>query len=197
MQGSQSTSVELDLADGPALDDAELGVHIIYVPESCGGGLTGAAALSQVASYLGKPDPTDIVVYDGKPHHCAGQPGHKKLPREHPKVHDEFRETVLVISRTKLHKVVWWSETPFTEFTIAPSGRHPGHADNPFYPEADSTPPPSPFRSPLEVRVESCNGRDLYVVRSTVPDPLADRHMYKISFTMDGDRIDPDAYCAP
>jgi hypothetical protein len=195
MPSSQSTSFALDLADGPTLDDAELGVHIIYAPESCGGGQTGAAALSQVASQIGKPDPTDIVVYDRQPWHSAGLPGHKKQLWAHPKVHEDFRETVLVISRSKLHKVVWWSETPISDFTIAPSGQ-PGHAHE-FYPEADSIPPASPFERPLEVCVESCNGRDLYVVRSSVPKASADHHMFKISFTMDGYPIDPDAYCAP
>ena len=196
METSQSTSYALDLADGPILDDTELGVHIINVPEWCGQGKTGPAEMSQVATYIGRPEPTDIVVYKRKPWHSAGLPGHKKQPLAHPKVHDDYRETVLVISRNKEHKVVWWSETPFSDVTIAPSGKKEGHS-NRFYPEADSTPPDNPFQTPLQVCLESCNGRDLYVVRSSIPKASADNHMFKISFTIDGYPIDPDAYCTP
>jgi hypothetical protein len=188
MQSSDSTYA-LDLAEGPALRETELGVHIIYVSGSYAEG-HGPAALAQIASHIGTREPTDIVVHDGQPWHCAGLPGHRKELRAHPKVHDDYRDTVLVVTGDKNESVVWWSETPFSEVTIAPSDH-----TNRFYPEALTPAPRYPFDGPLEVCIESCNGRDLYVVRSTVPLQAAEGHMYKIAFKMAGARIDPDMYC--
>ena len=183
MQSSQSTAT-LDLADGPTLADNELGVHLIYVPKSC------AHGLGQVMSCVGQPEPTDVVVYDGKPFHCAALPGHRKGPQAHPRVHEDYPQTVLVVTGAKDQSAVWWSETPFSNVTIGPSD-HP----NRFFPEADTQAPKDPFGEPLQVNTETSNGRLLYVVRSHVPIPGAVGHMYKIEFTMEGQQIDPDMYC--
>jgi len=196
MESSPITSDALNLSDGPDLLDNELGVHIIYVPDSRGGGQTGAAALSQIASQIGKPDPTDIVVYKGQPFHSAGLPGHKKEPKGHPQVHVDFPGTILVISIDPPQSAVWWSEAPFTITSIRRPA--PGH-QNRWYPEAKTKAPDNPFvpDGPAipETRTEKVNGRDLYVARSTVPMPASDGHMYKIEFTMEGKIIDPDMYC--
>lgn len=195
MESSPISSDALNLSDGPDLLGNELGVHIIYVPDSRGGGQTGAAALSQIANLIGKPDPTDIVVYKGQPLHSAGLPGHKKEPREHPKVHDDFPETILKISIRDGQKAVWWSEEKFTITSIKPSK----HAhEHPCHPEAGGT-VLNPFDNPHlpETRPEDVKGRVLYVARSTVPVPAAAGHMFKIEFSMAGNSIDPDMYCAP
>ena len=184
MQSSQGTSYALDPSDGPPLADTELGVHLIYVPKSC------AQGLGQVMSCVGNPDPTDVVVYEGRPLHCTGLPGHKKGPLPHPKVHVDYPQTVLVVTGANDQSVVWWSETPFTEVTVGPSP-HP----NRFFPEAQTQTPKDPFGVPLEVKTERNGGRLLYVVRSPVPIKEAEGHMYKIEFTMEGQQIDPDMYC--
>src|SRR3954465_14210139 len=179
--------------DGPTLSDTELGVHIMYVTvesvlgpaqaASLGTGAVGAATLSQVGAQVGQALPTDIVVFAGQPYHMAGLPGHKREPHVHPKVHDDFPETILVISISKAQTAVWWRETRFDITSIKPS-THP-HA-NGCYPQADSAPAPYPFAAvpPLPTtREERVNGRTLYVARSTVPISSASRHMYKIEFT--------------
>jgi len=184
MQSSQSTSTALDLADGPTLADTELGVHLIYVPESC------ARDLSEIMGCVGNPDPTDVVVWRGHPYHCAGLSGHKKEPRSHPQVHVDFPQTVLVVTAAKNQSVVWWSETEFCDVTIGPS-----HDPNRFFPEAKTDRPDDPFPTPIRVTTEICNGRTLYVIRSGVPIPDAVGHMYKIEFSMENQTIDPDMYC--
>ena len=190
MKSSPYTSNALNLSDGPELGDNELGVHIIHVPLefileqrrlSMASGPVGTVSLSEVARYIGQAEPTDIVVFDRQPLHFVGRPGHAKELRCHPQVHKDFRDSVLLVERAQNQSVVWWSETPLTDVTIAPSGK--GHPDR-FYPEAKT-----------EVCIEPCHGRDLYVVRSTVPVEKADGHMFKIAFTIYGDPIDPDMYC--
>jgi hypothetical protein len=202
--GKTSTAVNaLNLADGPELSDEELGVHIIFVPADCvagpahgqsasAGGL-GTATVAQVSDLVQQAWPTDIVVFAGQPFHVASLPGHKKLLREHPQVHQTFPQTVLVISIKDQQRAVWWSETNFTITKIEPSH----HANNPFFREADTIAPRSPFASPdpPPTRIENVSGRDLYVARSTVPVAAAAFHMYKIEFTMEGQEIDPDMYC--
>jgi hypothetical protein len=198
MESSPSTSDALNLSDGPDLLDNELGVHIIYVPDSRGGGHTGAAAMSQIASQIGKPDPTDIVVFGGQPWHSAGLPGHKKEPKQHPKVHDDFPETILKISIKDRQKAVWWSEEEFTITSIRLTHQH--QPQHPCYPEAATIAAPYPFADgppAPPTRIEEVNGRNLYVARSTVPIAASVGHMYKMEFSMAGKRIDPDMYCAP
>jgi hypothetical protein len=201
MKSSPYTSNALNLSDGPELGDNELGVHIIHVPLefileqrrlSMAAGPVGTVSLSEVARYIGQAEPTDIIVFDRQPLHFVGRPGHAKELRCHPQVHKDFRDSVLLVERAQNQSVVWWSETPLTNVTIAPSGK--GHSDR-FYPEAKTDAPPNPFGSALQVCIEPCNGRDLYVVRSTVPVERADGHMFKIAFTIYGDPIDPDMYC--
>jgi len=193
-----------NVEDGPDLSDEELGVHIIYVAdEDCGLGPTqpaglagapiGTATLSQVSALVQQAWPTDIVVFGGEPWHMASPPGHKKLVRQHPQVHRDFPETVLIISIKKQQRAVWWSEKDFTITSVRPSA----HTDNPFFREADTVAPRSPFATPEPppTRTERVNGRDLYVARSSSPVPAAAYHMYKIEFTMEGRTIDPDMYC--
>jgi hypothetical protein len=170
-----------------------LAVHIRFV-RSKSKGSRGAAGRAKVAQSLAnsangpEPEPTDVIVYESKPWHYTGLPGQSKRLWPHPRVHKEYRNTVLVVVADKNQSVVWWSETPFSNVTIAPS-KHP----NRFFPEADTAPPPSPFKRPLKVRRENRNS--IYVVRSTVPVSGALGHMYKIEFRMGGKQIDPDMYC--
>ena len=190
---------------GPKLKAHEKGVHIIHValPPVLAGlklralprGKIGKATLLQVEKHIGHPKPTDVVVFAGEPWHFAGKTKGTKHLRSHPQVHMQFPETVLKLSRKKQQTVVWWSETPFTAITINPSGT-PSHP-NPAYPEALTAPPPTPFAIALAIRIEQWQGQDMHVVRSTVPIAAADRHMYKIQFSMAGDPIDPDTYCSP
>ena len=135
MKSSPYTSNALNLSDGPELGDNELGVHIIHVPLefileqrrlSMAGGPVGTVSLSEVARYIGQAEPTDIVVFDRQPLHFVGRPGHAKELRCHPQVHKDFRDSVLLVERAQNQSVVWWSETPLTDVTIAPSGK--GHS---------------------------------------------------------------------
>jgi hypothetical protein len=183
MDSSSTASKALNLADGPNLRPSEVGVHIIYmsaegdVPES---------------------SPTDIVVYDGKPWHMAGLPGHQKERRAHPQVHIDFPGTVLVISIDPPQQAVWWSEVAFTITSIKPSKLD---HKNRWYPEAATKAPDNPFAPggppiPKTVPEKSVNRKvDLFVARSTPPIPDSNGHMYKIEFTMDNKSIDPDMYC--
>ena len=181
MESLSTASNALNLADGPVLSDSELGVHIIYMPVECG---------------VPQAFPTDIVVFAGKPWHMAGLPGHQREPREHPQVHIDFPDTILVISIQPPQSAVWWSEVPFTITSIKPSALD---HKNRWYPEAKTKAPDNPFapNGPAipETRTERVNGRDLYVARSAVPVADSNGHMYKIEFTMGGKSIDPDMYC--
>jgi hypothetical protein len=185
---------------GPKLEQNDWGVEIILVRDevvlaelgrrTLGDGPPATVTLAHVAKHIGKPNPTDIVVFARRPFHFAdGQ------LRAHPKVHEDFPETVTVLSRGKHDRAVWWSREHFTITSIRPAGH--GHA-NPNYPEATTVPPPYPFAAQLTTRVEqSPQGVDLFVVRSTEPIAGTEQHMYKIEFTMAGSSIDPDAYCSP
>ena len=169
----------LELSTGPELATNDLGVHIIYVPDI--GNRTPATfeELELVASMIGlEPKFTDIVVFEGQPWHYAF--GHL---RKHPEVHHEFPQTRLTLFRKVNHKAVWWSET---RFDIVGIGRHEpvraGAALRPF--------------DPPKTGVERAkDGRDIYVARSAVPNPDADYQEYKISFTIQGETIDPNTYC--
>jgi len=195
MRQSGSASRDRD-SGGPTLRATELAVHIRFEGKSKSKGSAGTAARARVAHSLAsavngpEPEPTDVIVYDGKPWHYAGLPGQSKQLRPHPRVHKEYRNTVLVVVGEKKESVVWWSETAFSNVTIAPS-KHP----NRFFPEADTAVPRNPFRKRLKVRKENRNRRTIYVVRSSVPIAAALGHMYKIEFRMGGRRIDPDMYC--
>jgi len=195
MRQSASASRDRD-PGGPTLRANELAVHIRFEGKSKSKRSAGAAARAKVAQSLAnavngpEPEPSDVIVYDGKPWHYAGLPGQSKRLLPHPRVHQEFRNTVLVVVGEKKQSVVWWSETAFSNVKIAPS-THP----NRFFPEADTAVPRSPFGNPLKIRKENRGGRLLHVVRSTVPIKGALGHMYKIEFRMGGRRIDPDMYC--
>ena len=207
MQDVSNPTDVLNLSEGPQLSDTEVGVHIIYVPlalilaelrlDAAGAAPVGTVALSQVARHIGNALPTDIVVFDNQPWHFAGLPGHPRSLQAHPMAHQKFHDTVLVLSRNAEQKAVWWSETPFEDMKIRPSKHRPSQSERAVYPEAKTDPPESPFEKPLEVCVEPCSRGPLYVVRSGIPVLAAERHMFKISFTIDGHTIDPDAYCAP
>jgi hypothetical protein len=193
-----------NLSNGPELKDDEMGVHIIYVPVSIilaemhltalDQGTANTVTLAQVAKHVGAALPTDIVVFACEPWHFAGHPGHPRRLQAHPDAHHTFPETVLELSIKGREKAVWWSETPFSITGVTPSG--PGHA-NFHYPEAGSPATREPFTwSPVAERI-MVGGREIHVVRSSVPFPAAEQHMYKIEFTIGGDAIDPDVYCAP
>src|SRR5262249_51004508 len=125
------------------------------------------------------------------PWHYAGLPGQSKRLLSHPRVHEQYRDTVLVVDPKKKQKVVWWSETEFSDITIAPS-KHL----SPLFPKARLGGPKNPFKKELVVVPPAKpNGKGLWVVRSTVPRKTANHHMYKIEFTMKGKKIDPDMYC--
>jgi hypothetical protein len=190
-------------AIGPTPKEGEKTVHIIHVPveqienelhaHGLGHGPVEPATLAQVARHIGQPAPTDIIVFAKQPWHFAGRSGHPKELKSHPQVHRDFPETVLVLEKNE--QAVWWSEKQFTVTHVAPSA-DPSHAHARF-PEAANTPPPYPFNGPdpMITRVEPHNNSDVFVARSGVPKADAAQHMYKISFTIDSDPIDPDVYC--
>ena len=202
MQDSSNTSNAMNLAAPPKTDNTERAVHIIHVPveiilgemrlSALSEGPVGTVTLKQVEKHIGQPAARDIVVFNKQPWHFAGPSGQLQL-RSHPQVHIDFPDSVVVLSIGGNQKAVWWSETSFTITSVRPSPHHP----NPHFPEAATTPPQYPFTDSLVTRVENHNGRDLFVVRSSVPVPGAANHMYKIVFTIGGDPIDPDAYCTP
>jgi hypothetical protein len=178
-------------------------VHIIHVPveqiegelhvTGLGRGPVTAATLLQVAKHIGQPEPTDIVVFAKQPWHFAGHPGQPKALRSHPQVHHDFPETVLVLGKND--QAVWWSEKPFQVTKVVPSD-HPPNSDR--FPESLSAAPRYPFNGPdpLITRTEPHGNGDLFVSRSGVPKADAAQHMYKVSFMIDNDQIDPDAYCS-
>lgn len=178
-----------NLSVGPALGPGEKGVHIIYVPvdvivremnlDGLGGGPVGAVTLAQVAKHIGKPAMTDVIVFAGKPWHFAGG-----ALREHPKVHEDYPETVLKLFRKRKEKAVWWSEHAFEIFKIVP---HPpkrdGAADYPF------------SDKPTTVTEVASDHKTIFIARSTIPIQDADDQEYKIAFHMEGENIDPNMYC--
>ena len=190
-------------ASGPKRDDRRKHVHIIHVPvevvltdmraNTLGNGPVGPATLTHVAKHIGAPEPTDIVVFNKQPWHFAG-PGSLKELRGHPQVHRDYPETILVVKPNE--EAVWWSETRFQITTIRPSG-DPAHA-HPRFPEGPHPAPDYPFTgaSPIVTERVADPGGDYWEARSGVPKPAAHQHMYKISFRIEGDDIDPDAYCS-
>lgn len=181
---------------GPRLAIGEMAVHIILLQTECASGGSSAERptqdeLKEAGKEAGVPRPTDIVVFDHRPWHFAGN-----QLRSHPKVHDDFPETILQLSISKKQRAVWWSEKRFEITEIKPSAdpAHPHHG----FPEAATDPVRYPFADPHVTRIEQdVDGLDVFVVRSSVPVDGAKNHMYKISFTMGGDAIDPDMYCTP
>lgn len=179
---------------GPAVTDntQQQVVHLILVPldvavgEVIDGTVT-AAGLGLVAQHVGLAAPTDVVVFAGRPWHAVNG----EL-MGHPEVHQNAPETVLQLSIGRQQNAVWWSEDRF-DITGVEFAHHgaPGAS-------ASSSVEAFPFRAPLATRVEKdLNGRDIFVARSTVPLPESVDKTYKITFTMDGEVIDPDMHCSP
>jgi hypothetical protein len=191
----------VDLSRGPALEpDVEKGVHIIFHPaevETDPGPhvLPSPQELKQAAFAIGNAKPTDVIVFRGKPWHMID---HELL--KHPEVHVAHPETVLELHVGR-EKAVWWSEHDFTitrielhadaaEAAAAPTAAPPPAA-------SDATAPPSkPFPEP-ETRIESSAdlAAELHVARSTVPIPESKTYEYKITFTRNQRRIDPNMRC--
>jgi hypothetical protein len=89
------------------------GVHIIFVeaePSTCHNpdGSTSDASLDEAAKLVTWAQPTDVVVFDRKPWHYVNN----KL-RAHPKVHDDYPETILELSISHGDRAVWFSEVRF------------------------------------------------------------------------------------
>jgi hypothetical protein len=188
---------------GPPPKQGEKAVHIIHVPveqieselhvTGLARGPVTPATLSQVAKHIGQPEPTDIIVFAKQPWHFAGPNGQPKALRSHPQVHHDFPETVLVLGKND--QAVWWSEEPFQVTKVVPSDHPPNSAR---FPEADNGAPLYPFNGPdpLVTRIEPHSNGNLFVARSGVPKADAAKHMYKVSFMIDNEPIDPDAYCS-
>lgn len=188
----------------PVPKEGEKTVHIIFVQEevilnelhqtSLGNGPIPAATLSQVAKHIGQPAPTDIIVFAKRPWHFAGRAGHSKELRAHPQVHRDFPETVLVLGKNE--QAVYWSERNFQVTDVQPSD-DPSHRNDSF-PEADSAAPRYPFegQNPMVTQPPSQDdARQFFTARSGKPKPEAAGHMYKITFDIENQSIDPDVYC--
>lgn len=126
---------------------------------------------------LSNPAMTDVVVFAGRPWHFAKSKLHK-----HPHVHGAFKGTVLVVSRQKAERAVWWSETDFHVTGVA-NQRADGVQD--------------PFPLPETTQETDGSGQTIYVARATVHRPDVDRNRFKITFTMNAEKIDPDMDCQP
>lgn len=149
-----------------------------------GKGELKAAAHDQIVAHVkaklqGDPRITDVVVYAGEPWHFAGG----RL-RKHPEVHKAYPDTVLRVFRKRGEKVVWWSEDEFRVTDIQNEDpRLRGKMDDPFG---------EPIHQGWE---DDAEGRPIWVARSTVPLPSADGQQFKITFTMQGKKIDPNMEC--
>lgn len=170
-------------------------VRIIYVPldavvrDAAARAVLGdrpadTATLQDVAKHIGAPAPTDIIVFNGQPYHYAGHGTDKRL-REHPQVHHDFPETVLVLKPGE--EAVWTSDRFFEVTKAEFSGVHPGFTDS-------GTPDPYPFPLRPIRALEDAPGR--WSAHSGEPKDGARQHVYKISFTIETDDIDPDVYCS-
>jgi hypothetical protein len=150
-------------------------------------GEVGTVTLAQVAKHIGAAAPTDIIVFNKQPWHFAGHGTDKQL-RAHPQVHHDFPETILVVNPGE--EAVWSSDRFFEVTDAVPSGAshpHPGFVEGPI--PAD----PYPFGGTKPIRALDAGGT--WRVHSGQPSAGAQRHMYKISFTIEHDTIDPDVYC--
>ena len=191
----------VNLSRGPVLQPGvEQGVHIIFHPAEVEVDpgpdvLPTEGELEAAAAAIGNAEPTDVIVYRGKPWHMVG---HKLL--KHPEVHVNHDETVLKL-RVEKQKAVWWSEHDFTitRIELHHDTKHPAPA--PPAAQASSAPvaaapPAKPFPEP-ETRIEGSADltAELHVARSTVPVRLSKTHEYKITFTRNQRKIDPNMRC--
>jgi hypothetical protein len=178
------------LSIGPRLDTAEKGVHIIkLVPTAALAEVMNAtptdAQLTEACLHVGKPAPTDIVVFDHQPWHVVN--GQLKA---HPQVHIDHPETILTISFSARERPVWWSEEPFTIKGIQRSHHGTSVAGSPDYPFDAGV-------MPLAAQAErDLHGRPVFVARATTILKASVGQTYKINFSM-GEDIDPDMSCSP
>ena len=174
------------------------GVHIIFVeaePSTCHNPdeSTSDAGLDEAAKLVTWAQPTDVVVFDRKPWHYVDN----KL-RAHPKVHDDYPETILELSISRGDRAVWFSEVRFDITKIELSHHHGSGGSAGSGHPADPSASPYPFSARVVTDAEiDGDGHTIWVARSTVPVPRSVNHMYKISFTIQGMLIDPDMSCVP
>ena len=186
-------TVTLDLSPGPKLDrNTELGVHIIKLPSrddvvtSLHPHPSEKEVMDAAATLAGPAHVTDIVVFDHKPWHKV----HGEL-HAHPKVHDDYPETILQVSFKDKERAVWWSDRPFTVMTVRRSDHHPVVAGCPDYP-FDGPPPPYD----AQPEPDASSHATVFVVKAHPIVKEAVGQLYKISFLM-GEPIDPDMSCTP
>jgi hypothetical protein len=193
--------VKDNTSSGPKLGAGEKGVHITLLgadlaPGEIVDGQPTPRGLQQAEKHVGSPAPTDVFVLVGQPWHFAGKPGALKA---HPKVHEDFPETILHL-KVGQEKAVWWSETRFEIKDITLSHNHGPTPAAPAAPTATAPKAaPYPFSAPVvSVPITNSLGKvEFWEARSTVPVQDAKDHTYKISFTIgDSDKkIDPDMFC--
>lgn len=175
---------------GPAAEANVKSVHIVL--------LDAASVLDEVSGGLAdanRPAPTDIFVSAGQPFHFAGEPGRLIA---HPDAHHDFKETILYL-RVQRDSVLWWSEKEFhidNDIRLADDHAHPALLAAEREPPA-ANPPKSPFSASISSRaIKDSSGKVLFwEARSTAPAADAHGHQYKISFTIEGQTIDPDMFC--
>ena len=190
------------LSAGPQLNTTESGVtdrpvHIIAVPSGVAVGqlqgdhITEAGQLA-LQPHIAGAHPTDIVVFENRAWHLAND-----ALQPHPQVHIDFPATILKLHRERPDgpgRAVWWSEQQFDITTIEDEAAHDAReASGATTPPVDADPYPFTERPATEVeRSIDPVPRDIFVARSTVP-LVAGR--YKISFTLNGQLIDPNMHC--
>ncbi len=185
---------------GPKRQANDSPVHIIKLNEDPPQAHPHGAptqGLGEAERRVGKPHPTDIIVFDHQPWHYVN--GHLKA---HPQVHIDFPETILKVSYSKREQAVWWSEQPFTITAVHPSSHHAPPAGAPPGPPAGvPTPPDNPFDGPQAPYVaapelDAAGQKTIWLVRANPIKPTAVGHIYKINFNI-GEDIDPDMEGTP
>jgi hypothetical protein len=177
---------------GPKKNTKDLLVHIIKVvedpPQSHSASAT-PAGLKEAARLVGKPAPTDIVVFAHQPWPVVN--GELKA---HPQVHIDHPETILRVSYAKKEQPVWWSEQPFT-ITAVHESHHGGAGPAAGAPHIDPFDGPQP---PYVAQPETDAGghETIWLVRAPTIVQLAIGHTFKITFNI-GEDIDPDMEGTP
>src|SRR3954468_9671428 len=179
-------TVTVNPSNGPRLEaKIDVGVHIIKLPPRAEVADTAGSAaekdvMDAAATLAGAAQPTDIVVFDHQPWHKVNGQLHA-----HPQVHIDHPETILQISHGLKQRAVWWATEAFRIIAVHAHGT-PGAA------------PLNPFDGqtvPYDARPEPGTSGTVFVVRAQPIILQSIGHVYKITFDIGGEVIDPDMSC--
>lgn len=176
-------TAEMTLSTGPALAKQEQGVHIIFVPPEVQPDpgpdvYPSEEELDAVSAAIGDVAVTDVIVFAGKPWHKV-----QGRLRKHPEVHTEFQQTVLKLLIERRETAVWWSEHRFEITEIA------------LHDHAAGGSAPTELPRPSTADDYDASGTPIHVAKSSVPPEESRNHEYKVTFTRDNHKIDPNMKC--